>query len=255
VSYLREVRVHDNFGPFVACLEHFGFIPKLVRSQTLLPRLAQAQVALESGVLVRKGALSKISRVHKELILLTVSAAHRNAYCVTRHWTILGSLGASASQLRGLLNDFYNAGLSPSEEASLAFALKLTRDPTRVSLEDIEELRRCGYDDESILEAVLVTALGCYLCTLSTGLGPEPDFEPPKLPSMKLSSPQEGHSQSSVLRELHMSGGKGPYLPPPYRSPTTFAPFGVFQKRLGSYRTYFALRRCCPTYWKPKWRP
>jgi len=180
------------------------------------------------------------------MILLTVSAAHRNTYCVTRHWTILGSLGASASQLRGLLNDFYNAGLSPSEEASLAFALKLTRDPTRVSLEDIEELRRCGYDDESILEAVLVTALGCFLCTLSTGLGPEPDFEPPKLPSMKLSSPQEGHSQSSVLRELHMSGGKGPYLPSPYRSPKTFAPFGVFQKRLGFIPNLFRAQTFLP---------
>jgi alkylhydroperoxidase/carboxymuconolactone decarboxylase family protein YurZ len=82
VSYLREVRVHDNFGPFVVCREIFGFIPKLARAQTLLPRLAEAQVALESGVLARKGALS---RVHKELILLTVSAAHGNAYCVTRH--------------------------------------------------------------------------------------------------------------------------------------------------------------------------
>jgi alkylhydroperoxidase family enzyme len=136
MSYLREDRVHDNFGPFVACREMFGFIPKLARAQTLLPRLVEAQVVLESGVLAKKRALS---RVHKQLILLSVLAAHGNAYCVTRHWMILPSLGIQASRLTRLLNDFPHADLSASEEASLAFALKLTRDPTKVSSEDIEE--------------------------------------------------------------------------------------------------------------------
>ncbi len=46
---------------------------------------------------------------------------------------------------------------------------------TSVRLEDIEALRTCGFDDESILEAVLVTALAIYRSTLSLGLGPEPD--------------------------------------------------------------------------------
>jgi uncharacterized peroxidase-related enzyme len=167
----------------------FGFIPKLARAQTLLPRLVEAQVALESGVLAKKGALS---RVHKQLILLSILAAHGNAYCVTRHWTILRSLGIPASRLTRLLNDFPHADLSASEEASLAFALKVTRDPTEVSWEDIEKLRQSGFDDESILEAVLVTALGTFLCTLSTGLGPEPDFQPPP---MKIGSPPEGHPE------------------------------------------------------------
>jgi RNA polymerase sigma-70 factor, ECF subfamily len=243
VSYLREVRLHDNFGPFVACRENFGFIPRLARAQTLLPRLVEAQVALESCLLVREGALS---RAHKQLILLSVSAAQRNAYCVTRHWTILRSLGTDEPRLAGLLKDFHHAGLSVSEEASLAFALKLTRDPATMNSEDIEGLRRSGFDDGSILETVLVTALGCFLCTLSTGLGPEPDFEPPKLPSMKINSLHEGYPQRSVLHEPHMSGGKGSYLPAPYQSPKTFAPFGVFQKRLGFIPNFFRAQTLLP---------
>jgi hypothetical protein len=43
VSYLREIRLRDDFGPFVACRENFGFIPTLLRAQTLLPRLVEAE--------------------------------------------------------------------------------------------------------------------------------------------------------------------------------------------------------------------
>ncbi len=41
VSYLREVQLDDNFGPFVAFQENFAFIPKLFRAQTLLPRVIE----------------------------------------------------------------------------------------------------------------------------------------------------------------------------------------------------------------------
>jgi len=39
--------------------------------------------------------------------------------------------------------------------------------------EDIEALRACGFEDKLILEAVVVTALAVYRCTLSVGLGPK----------------------------------------------------------------------------------
>ena len=82
-----------------------------------------------------------------------------------------------------VLSDHRNADLSANDLACLQFCLKLARHAPSVSSEDIETLRACGFGDEAIFEAVVVTALAIYRCTLSVGLGPEPDSGPRKLTS------------------------------------------------------------------------
>jgi uncharacterized peroxidase-related enzyme len=193
MSFLREVHLDDNFGPFVACRDNFGFIANLLRAQTLLPRLVETQTSLEIAVLIKERALS---RVQKELISLGVAAAHQDPYCVARHSAALTSLDMRESQLLRLLSDFHDAGLSESDEVLLAFSLKLSRSAPWVNWDDIEGLRRHGFNDEAILEGVLVTALSSFLRTLSAGLGPEPDFELRKLPAMQ-STPPEGTALES----------------------------------------------------------
>ena len=56
MSFLHEVQLDDNFGPFVVFRENLGFIPRLLRAQTLLPRLIEAQAKLESTVLLKERA-------------------------------------------------------------------------------------------------------------------------------------------------------------------------------------------------------
>jgi alkylhydroperoxidase family enzyme len=65
--------------------------------------------------------------------------------------------------------------------ALLEFGLKLSRDSTSVGLEDVGALRARGFEDEAIIEAVVVTALALYRCTLSVALKPELDFKPRNL--------------------------------------------------------------------------
>ena len=187
MSFLSEVRLEDKFGPFVAFQDAFGFIPNLLRAQTLLPRVIEAQAILESAVRLQEGA---IPRVQKERILLSIAADRQDTYCVALDSKVLSSLGASDSQIDDLLNDYRNADLSAADLASLQFCLKLGRHAPSVSSEDIEALRACGFEDESILEAVVVTALAVYRCTLSVGLGPEPDFGPRKLASTRIDPPR-----------------------------------------------------------------
>jgi RNA polymerase sigma-70 factor (ECF subfamily) len=243
MSFLREVHLDDNFGPFVACRDNFGFIANLLRAQTLLPRLVEAQASLESAVLIKERALS---RVRKELISLGVAAAHQDTYSVARHATALTSLDIPESQLLRLLTDFHDAGLSEPDEALLAFSLKLSRSAPSVNWGDIEGLRRHGFNDEAILEGVLVTALSSFLRTLSAGLGPEPDFKLPKLPSTQITPPEGTALQSLVTHNHHASGKKAPYLSAPYRSPKTFAPFVFFQKSHGFVPNFFRAQTLRP---------
>ncbi|HEX2712827.1 MAG TPA: peroxidase-related enzyme [Candidatus Acidoferrales bacterium] len=233
MSFLREVQLDDKFGPFVAFRESFGFIPNLYRAQSLLPRVIEALAILEGALLLREKALS---RVFKEKILLSITASRQDVYCVTAHGKILSALGVPDTQIEQFLKDYRQASLPAAQVALIDFCLKLSHHPLRVHSQDIEGLRACGFDDDAIYEAVLVTALASYHCTLSAGLGPEPDFEPRKLPS---ATPNRPASADWVQQGLPTSGKKGPFLPTVYRSPRAFAPFLLLQKSHGYIPNFF----------------
>jgi RNA polymerase sigma-70 factor (ECF subfamily) len=243
MSFLSETQLEDKFGPFVAFQDALGFVPKLLLAQTLLPRVIEAQAKLESAVRLREGALS---RVQKERILLSIAFDREDAYCIAVDNRILSSLGATESEIDSLLSDRPNAGLSAADLACLQFCLKLARDAPSIVSEDIDALRMCGLNDEAIFEAVVATALAVYRCTLSVGLGPKPDFEVRKLPATRIVRPREG-APRDALPHVHASAKrKGPYLPAPYLSPKTFAPFGVVKRSHGFIPNFFRAQTLRP---------
>src|ERR1700758_934425 len=154
MSFLSEAQLEDEFGPFIAFQKAFGVIPNLLQAQTLLPRVIEAQAMLESAVRLREGA---ISRVQKERILLSIAADQRDTYCVALDSRVLSSHGLSDGQIGDLLNGRH-AGRPAPAFASLQFCRKLSRHAPSVCRQDIEALRPCGLRDESIFEAVVVTA-------------------------------------------------------------------------------------------------
>jgi RNA polymerase sigma-70 factor (ECF subfamily) len=245
MSFLREVRLEDKFGPFVAFQEALGFIPNLLHAQTLLPRVIEAQAKLEGTVRLQEGA---ISRVQKERILLSIAVDRQDAYCVAVDSKVLSSLGVTESQIDSLLSDHRNADLSAADLACLQFCLKLARHAPSVSSEDIEALRTCGFNDEAIFEAVVATALAVYRCTLSVGLGPEPEFGGRKLSATRTVPPREGAPRSPMPHVHAAAKRKGPYVPAPYLSPKTFVPFGIVQKSHGFIPNFFRAQTLRPDF-------
>src|ERR1700722_20097281 len=243
MSFFSEVRLEDEFGAFVTFQEALGFVPNLVRAQTLLPRVVEAQAKLERAVRLQEGA---IPRIQKERILLSIAADRHDAYCVALDAKVLSSLGVSDSEIHDLLNDSPQADLSASDLTLLQFCLKLSRYAPSVRSKDIETLRACGLDDESILEAVVVTALAIYRCTLSVGLGPQADFGPLKFASTKIHARHE-RALPGLLPHIHEAAHrKGPYLPAPYLSLNMFAPFAVVRKTHGFIPNFFRAQTLRP---------
>ncbi len=235
MSFFSEVQLDDKFGPFEVLKNDCGFIPNLFRAQSLLPRVIEAEVNLEETVLQKDGA---ISRVQKDRILLSVAGARNDRYCLTLASNALASLGAQDGQVYSLLNDYRHAGLSGADVALLDFCLKLSCDALSMSLEDVEGLRRHGFGDESIIEAIVTTALAVFRCTLSAGLGPEPDFVPRDLPSLPTTTPPRMTVQGS-LRGIHQAQQKkGPFVRAPYIS-KTFAPFAALSESRGFIPNFF----------------
>src|SRR5271163_3013757 len=243
MSFVREVQLEDKFGPFIAYQKGLGFIPNLLRAQSLLPRVVEAQAELEGAVRLREGS---IPRVQRERILLSIAADRQDTYCVAMDSKVMSSLGAADNQIDDFLNDYRRADLSARDLASLQFCLKLARHAPSVSSKDIEALRACGFEDQAILEAVVVTALALYRCTLSFGLGPEPDFGPRKLASTRIDPALEEARQSLFLDSHEAAQRKGPYVPAPYLSLKAFAPFAVVQKSHGFIPNFFRAQTLRP---------
>lgn len=178
MSYFGEVALGSSFQPFAIFQEQFGFVPKLFRAQTPLPRVIEAESALISAILFTDKALA---RPQKECILLVLAAAEDNAYCFSLHYQMLKLLGIPEQRLDRIAADYRQGDLSPATSALLTLVFKLG------TKEAVQEASAGGLNDESILEAILVAGLSRLLCTLSTGVGAIPDFAPRPIPSAQIS--------------------------------------------------------------------
>jgi len=238
-----EVRLEQEFDPFVVFEEGFGFIPNLLHAQSGLPRVIGAHAKLEEAVCFCDGA---IPRIQKERILLSVAADRRDSYCVALDIKVLSSLGMPEGQIERLMNDYQEAGLSAPDLALLEFCLKLSRNASSVHCEDVEALRAHGFGDEAIVETVVVTALAAYRCTLSVALGPEPDFKPRNPLPKKIQAVCETRLSDVATDNQRKARKKGPYVAAPYLSPNTFAAFAVVQKTHGFIPNFFRAQTLRP---------
>ena len=166
----------NTFKHFAVVQKSHGFLPNFFRAQTLRPDLLQAELEAVGSILLPEDVLT---RVQKESILLAVSAANLNSYCVAVHCNILRGLGLSAEEADQIAVDYRVSNLSKPDVALLDFVVKLGTRFSEYSPEDAAKLASFGFTREQILEGAVVTALNNFANTLQMGLGIEPDFEPP----------------------------------------------------------------------------
>ena len=178
---------------------NFGLIPKIFRAQLLRPDLVEAQVQLLERLLVKKGALS---RVQKEFILLTVSAENNNSYFPALHCQTLQFLGVKVEQSHQVLVDHHAADISDADIALLDFARRLASKGQSFTDVDVESLRKSDFNDEQILEAVLMVGLTQLLNCIQVGLGTEPDFKPRVIFPLKEVNPPDVSERQIPEREL-----------------------------------------------------
>jgi len=183
MGFLKQPNLPDSFGPFAALRQSLGFVPGLFLAQSLKPEYIEAEVQLVS-VISRE---DKLSRRQKESIAVVCSAANLNTYCVTSHCEMLKGMGVDEEEMTQIAVDHHYADLPPAEVALLDFALKLNGHGGQIAAADIDALRRHGFSDEQILEAIAMTAYTGFFNTLSFGLGVLPDFEPKPLRRAKAS--------------------------------------------------------------------
>jgi len=70
---------------------------------------------------------------------------------------------AVQSLVDAVLTGWSSADLSAGDKALCVYAEKLTSDPAAMSQEDVDVLRKAGFDDEAIHDAVQVTSYFNYI--------------------------------------------------------------------------------------------
>ena len=67
--------------------------------------------------------------------------------------------------------DFRTAPISEQDRVMLEYAVKLTKDATRVTPDDHARLRAVGFDDRGILQITLIAAWFNYINRVADALG------------------------------------------------------------------------------------
>ncbi len=216
------------FPAITVLREHFGFVPKVFSSQSLVPCLVAAEVELVSSILFSNRSLT---RARKECILLAVAEARENAYCFSLHYQMLKLQGLSEPRLNRIVDCYEEADLAPANKALWKFALKLAADESSFSAEDMREASSQGLTNEALLDAVVTTALGVMLCTLATGLCVAPDFgfHANRAPRVAY---QTRHSPAAEKKPEF-------YLPAPELAADDFAPFLWLREQFGFVPSVF----------------
>jgi len=73
--------------------------------------------------------------------------------------------------VEALRNDYKTAPISEQDRLMLDYVVKLTRDATKCSPEDHNNLRAAGFDDQGILQITLIAAWFSYINKVADALG------------------------------------------------------------------------------------
>ena len=82
--------------------------------------------------------------------------------------------------MQALIRDWRTADLSAADRALCAYAEKLTLEPAKMTQADIEALRRHGFDDRAVHDAIQVIAYFNYINRVADAVHVdlEPDMPP-----------------------------------------------------------------------------
>ena len=146
-----------------------GSVDSVMKIHALNPETLRTHFEMYAAALHRP---SPLTRAERELVAVAVSRLNGCAYCLRHH----------LAGLRRLLPDDRHAaadavadgradGLTPREAALVAYASKLTNNPSSIAAADVGRLRDAGLDDRAILDLAQITSYFAYVNRIVLGLG------------------------------------------------------------------------------------
>ena len=151
-----------------------GQVDNVLQVHSLRPHTLEGHMAIYKAVLHH--STNVLPEWYLEAVGVLVSRLNGCDYCATHHATglerLLNAAALNATDyLEVLQTDKPGEPFTPQQQAGLAYARKLTREPGRITAADIEALRDAGFNDGEILELNQVAAYFAYANRTVSGLG------------------------------------------------------------------------------------
>lgn len=151
-----------------------GKMSNIMSVQSLNPAAMKAHLDLYLSVMFRNRGLR---REQREMIGVVVSLENKCAYCVNHHAEALRFYWKNEDRIQQLIRDFSASDIAERDKAMLAYARKLTVQPTQMTSRDVQALRDSGFADREILDINLIASYFNFVNRIANGLGVEFDPE------------------------------------------------------------------------------
>jgi len=150
--------------------EKRGKISNIMKIHSLNPDAMKNHMNLYLSLMFGK---SNLSREERELIGVVVSKINKCDYCINHHAEALNFYWKDSDKLKIFLKSFDSVDLTRRQRGIIEYAVKLTKNPSDITKDDIEKLRKSGFSDEEILDINLICCYFNFVNRIALGLGVE----------------------------------------------------------------------------------
>ncbi len=140
---------------FEKCRQKLGLVPNVLLAYAFDEKKLRSFTDMYNDLMLGDSELSKLER---EMIAVTVSAANRCHYCLVAHGAAVREFSGDPQLGDTLVANYRAAALSPRHRAMLDYAWKLTTEPAAVGEADRAALAEAGFSDRAIWDVASVAA-------------------------------------------------------------------------------------------------
>ena len=153
----------------------FSSVPETASLQDVLITFPHASKELLEFIEKVMRAESPLSVGERELIATYVSALNSCEFCYGAHLNFCVAFGIDGDLIKQLIEDLDSASIEPKLKSLLAYARKLTLNPSKMLKVDAEEVYRHGWDERALFDTVQVCALFNMMNRIVDGTGVSAD--------------------------------------------------------------------------------
>jgi uncharacterized peroxidase-related enzyme len=158
MSRIHQIQPENAAGQtadmFAAVRSKLGMVPNMMRAFGNSPAALQAYLQFSGSL-----ATGVLSAKERELIALAVAQSNGCEYCLAAHSALGKMAGLTPDQIRDAR---LGTAVDSKIEVLVKFSKKLVSERGHVTDDDLNTLRRHGYDDGHIAEMVANVALNLF---------------------------------------------------------------------------------------------
>lgn len=153
----------------------YGFVPNWLAALSVNPDTAYRLVTFYEHLV--DPHRSNLTAAERELIAVVTSAANECSYCVFNHTQALAHVLGDTVRAQRIAQGFHLVRLTPKEAALAEISVRLTRDPSSIRDDDLQQLREIGFTQQAVTEVLEISAFFNYANRLTIALNVVPDDE------------------------------------------------------------------------------